>query len=118
VSATTFTDAADVVPLSLPRSTASSKVKDRDRAMIDPLRSLGIEKGKPFNPDVNTRLRSKPGIREAKAWLEAKYDAGLPGRPPPDARVIGNREATAYQARRSVAKLDDQQRDGGCLRHW
>jgi hypothetical protein len=32
--------------------------------------------------------------------------------------VIGNREATAYQARRSVAKLDDQQRDGGRLRHW
>jgi hypothetical protein len=86
--------------------------------MIHPLRSLGIEKGKPFNPDVNTKAALEAGIREAKAWLEAKYDAGLPGRPPLDARVIGNREATAYQARRSVAKLDDQQRDGGRLRHW
>jgi hypothetical protein len=28
---------------------------------------------------------------------------------------VNELEATAYQARRSVAKLDDQQRDGRCL---
>ena len=46
--------------------------------MIDPLRSLGIEKGKTFNPDAGTRDAIETGVKEAKAWLEAKYDAGLP----------------------------------------
>ena len=27
----------------------------RDRAMIDQLKSIGIEKGKPFNPDADTQ---------------------------------------------------------------
>src|SRR5215471_4207447 len=51
---------------------------DRDRAMIDPLRSLGIEKGKPFHPDDATNATLASAAREAGAWLEAKYDAGLP----------------------------------------
>jgi hypothetical protein len=51
---------------------------DRDRAMIDPLKSLGIEKGKPFNPDDTTKAALGSAAREAGAWLEAKYDAGLP----------------------------------------
>ena len=46
--------------------------------MIDVLRSLGIEKGKPFNPDANTKAALEAGIREARAWLEARYDAGFP----------------------------------------
>jgi len=50
----------------------------RDRAMIDPLRSLGIEKGKPFNPPDATKALMNSAVREAGAWLEAKYDAGLP----------------------------------------
>jgi hypothetical protein len=50
----------------------------RDRAMIDPLRSIGIEKGKPFNPDAQTKELLEAGAREAHAWLEAKYDASLP----------------------------------------
>jgi len=52
--------------------------RDRDRAMIDMLRSIGIEKGKPFNPDAKTKSALKAGVLEAQAWLEAKYDAGLP----------------------------------------
>lgn len=51
---------------------------DRDRVMIDPLKSLGIEKGKPFKPDAPTRALLDQGAREAQAYLEAKYDAGLP----------------------------------------
>jgi hypothetical protein len=51
---------------------------DRDRAMIDQLRLIGIEKGKPFNPDENTKKALVAGIRDARDWLAARYDAGLP----------------------------------------
>lgn len=51
---------------------------DRDRAMIDPLRTLGIEKGKNFAPDETTKQSLNAGIGEAHAYLEAKYDAGQP----------------------------------------
>ena len=51
---------------------------ERDRAMIDLLRTLGIEKGKPFAPDEPTKKALAEGIEEAHAWLAAKYDAGLP----------------------------------------
>jgi len=88
-STTTFTDAADIVFdstircdvsffASLDRIVQSEPWLDRDRAMIDVLRSLGIEKGKPFNPDAKTKAALENGIREAHAWLEAKYHAGLP----------------------------------------
>src|SRR6478609_6981100 len=64
--ATTYLDAADVVfdatiPYdarffeSLARMVESQPWLERDRAMIDTLRTLGIEKGKPFNPDAATR---------------------------------------------------------------
>ena len=85
----TFTDAANVVFdstirydasffVSLDRIVQSEPWLPRDRAMIDPLRSLGIEKGKPFNPGATTKAALDTGAREAKAWLEARYDAGLP----------------------------------------
>ena len=50
----------------------------RDRVMIDQLKSLGIEKGKPFAPSAATKQALTTGIREAQMLLEAKYDAGLP----------------------------------------
>jgi hypothetical protein len=46
----------------------------RDKAMIDQLRSIGIEKGKPFDPDAKTRDALNAGIREAHAWLENYYE--------------------------------------------
>ncbi|HET9688753.1 MAG TPA: DUF1254 domain-containing protein [Pseudolabrys sp.] len=49
----------------------------RDRAMIDQLRTLGIEKGKPFAPSDATKQALAAGIREARASLAARYDAGL-----------------------------------------
>jgi len=51
---------------------------DRDRIMIDQLRTIGIEKGKPFAPDEATRAALEAAVREAKAWLAARYDAGFP----------------------------------------
>jgi hypothetical protein len=50
----------------------------RDRAMIDQLRSIGIEKGNPFNPDAKTQSLLDAGVKEAQAWLEQKYDLGFP----------------------------------------
>lgn len=51
---------------------------DRDRAMIDSLKSIGIEKGKPFVPSEQMKARLASAAKEAGAWLEARYDAGLP----------------------------------------
>jgi hypothetical protein len=50
----------------------------RDRAMIDQLRTIGIEKGKPFAPDDATKEALEAGVEEAKALLAARYDAGFP----------------------------------------
>ncbi|BCP52738.1 hypothetical protein K32_13550 [Kaistia sp. 32K] len=50
----------------------------RDRAMIDPLRTLGIEKGKSYAPNAATRAALLAGAHEAQAWLSAQYDAGFP----------------------------------------
>jgi hypothetical protein len=47
----------------------------RDRAMIDRLKSIGIEKGKPFNPDAKTQEILKSAVLEAHAWLDKKYEA-------------------------------------------
>ncbi|MGC1447133.1 MAG: DUF1254 domain-containing protein [Xanthobacteraceae bacterium] len=51
---------------------------DRDRVMIDQLKSLGIEKGKPFQPDEAAKALLTSAALDAHAWLEAKYDAGMP----------------------------------------
>jgi hypothetical protein len=51
---------------------------DRDRVMIDQLKSLGIERGKPFAPSAATKQALATGIREAQTLLAARYDAGLP----------------------------------------
>ncbi len=85
---TVFTDARDVLFdstirydvsffQSLDRIVQSEPWLARDRAMIDQLRSLGIEKGKPFRPEATTTEALAVGIEEAREWLELKYDAGL-----------------------------------------
>ena len=49
---------------------------DRDRVMIDMLRTVGIEKGKPFRPDAETRALLGAAAVEAKALLAADYEHG------------------------------------------
>jgi hypothetical protein len=51
---------------------------ERDRLMIDHLRTLGIEKDKPFSPDAGMKKSLEAGVQEAHAALAARYDAGLP----------------------------------------
>jgi hypothetical protein len=46
----------------------------RDKAKIDTLKSIGIEKGKPFMPDASTQSLLGEAAKEAHAWLEAKYE--------------------------------------------
>jgi len=47
---------------------------DRDRVMIDQLRTIGIEKGKPFKPDEKTKQVLNDAVREAHAWLDDHYE--------------------------------------------
>jgi hypothetical protein len=42
--------------------------------MIDPLKSIGIEKGKTFSPDVKTQDTLNDAMREAHAWLVDRYE--------------------------------------------
>jgi hypothetical protein len=83
--ATTFVDAIDVVydstiPYdlrffqSLDRVVQREPWLPRDRLMIDMLKSIGIEKGKPFNPDAKTEAALNAAAREAHAFLEGRYE--------------------------------------------
>jgi hypothetical protein len=47
---------------------------ERDKAMIDPLKTVGIERGKPFAPDARTQRVLGDAVREARAWFESRYD--------------------------------------------
>jgi hypothetical protein len=47
---------------------------ERDKAMIDQLKSIGIEKGKPFKPDTATQKILIDAAREAHSWLDLKYE--------------------------------------------
>jgi len=46
----------------------------RDKAMIDQLKSIGIEKGKPFNPDAKMQAALRDAVGEAHAWLANTYE--------------------------------------------
>jgi hypothetical protein len=48
---------------------------ERDRAMIDVLRSVGIAKGEEFTPDGATRKLLADATSEARAWLARSYEA-------------------------------------------
>ena len=86
---TTFTDAGGVLFdatlrydesffLALNEIVQSEPWLARDNAMIDQLTSLGIIKGKPFEPSGQLQSLLSGAARLAQATLEAKYDAGLP----------------------------------------
>ena len=51
---------------------------ERDKAMIDPLKTIGIERGKPFNPDAKSRQILNDAILETKALLEDQYERCQP----------------------------------------
>ena len=87
--ATVFTDVKDVdydstirydtsFFQSLDRIVQSEPWIQRDRAMIDQLKSLGIEKGKAFNPSEETKTSLAAGVRDAHELLEARYAEGMP----------------------------------------
>ena len=86
---TNFTDAYDVlfdstIPYdakfyrSLDRVVQNEPWLDRDRVMIDQLRSIGIEKGKAFDPDQKTVALLDQAASEGHAILAQIYDAGFP----------------------------------------
>ncbi|OQP38635.1 hypothetical protein A4H97_18095 [Niastella yeongjuensis] len=47
---------------------------DRDKAMIDILKTIGIEKGKAFIPDNRTQEILNAAIAEAHIWLDMQYE--------------------------------------------
>lgn len=86
--ATKFTDVKDVVIdstikydasffTSLDRIVQGQPWLERDRVMINQLRTLGIEKGKPFTPDARMTARLDSAAKEAHVWLDAQYDASF-----------------------------------------
>jgi hypothetical protein len=85
---TTFVDAVDLVYdstitydlrffESLNRVVQVEPWLERDKAMIDTLKSIGIEKGKPFDPDARTQEILNDAAREAHAWLVDRYEASF-----------------------------------------
>lgn len=81
---TAYLDASDVVfdstiPYdlsffkSLHRMVNAEPWLERDKAMIDPLRTIGIERGSPFAPGAEAQAILGEAILEAKAWLELNY---------------------------------------------
>jgi hypothetical protein len=81
---TVFLDASDVlfdsaIPYdirffeSLNRIVQAEPWLERDRAMIDPLKTIGIERGKPFDPDERTRRVLNDAMLEAKGVLEQRW---------------------------------------------
>ncbi len=50
---------------------------ERDAVMIDLLKTIGIEKGKPFGPDQSTRAILDEAIAEAHAWLDTRYESAF-----------------------------------------
>jgi hypothetical protein len=88
---TTFVDAIDLVydatiPYdwrffqSLDHVVQQEPWLERDKAMIDQLKSMGVEKGKPFNPDQNTQTILNEAAGEAHTLLESRYESLFAGR--------------------------------------
>jgi len=84
--ATTFVDVVDDVYdstikydvrffESLDRIVQAEPWLERDKAMIDQLRSIGIEKGRPFDPDATAKDALAEAARAAHEWLVAEYEA-------------------------------------------
>lgn len=85
---TTFVDAADrlfdaSIPYDIRFFRALDQIVqqepwiDRDRGFIDMLRTVGIERGKPFDPDTATQAVLGEAIEEAHLWIDDRYQALL-----------------------------------------
>ena len=110
--ATTFVDVVDVVYdstitydlrffESLNRIVQAEPWLERDKAMIDQLKSIGIEKGKPFDPTQKVQGVLNNAAGEAQAWLVARYEAFLSAFPFYDGghwALPGSRELLEGQA--------------------
>jgi hypothetical protein len=84
--ATAYLDASEVVfdstiPYdmrffeSLNRMVQAEPWLERDKAMIDPLKTIGIERGKPFDPDTTTQQVLLEALQVAKLYLESIYES-------------------------------------------
>jgi hypothetical protein len=123
--ATTFIDAVGIVYDStipydlrffqaLDRFVQREPWLERDKAMIDQLKSIGIEKGRPFEPDAKSQALLGEAAREAHAWLDIRYEALFS--PPyyqgsrwavPASRDVLEGQATSY-AKPDVYPVDDR----------
>lgn len=85
---TKFTDAKDVIYdstlrfdigffQSLNRIVQSEPWQTRDKVMIDQLRTIGIEQGKPFTPDAALTAILNSAAAEARDVIDRRYDAGF-----------------------------------------
>jgi hypothetical protein len=84
--ATTFVDATDIlydstIPYNirffeaLDRFVQREPWLERDKAMIDSLKSVGIEQDKPFKPSTEARRILERAALEARAILDSRYEA-------------------------------------------
>ncbi|KQW70425.1 hypothetical protein ASE17_16150 [Phenylobacterium sp. Root77] len=94
----------------LARMVESQPWIERDRMAINMLRSIGIEKGKPFAPDAATREILIAAAQEAKLFFDQGYEAFAPyydGRRwflPSDAEL--HEVLTENYARREIYPID------------
>lgn len=64
---------------SLDRMVRAEPWLERDRAMIDPLKALGIARGgEPFAPDARTKAILDDAALEARAWIDTLYGSTPP----------------------------------------
>ena len=62
---------------SLDRMVQSEPWLLRDKAMIDPLKTIGIEKGEVFAPDTEMAAVLSSALMEARAFIDANYRAAF-----------------------------------------
>ncbi len=48
---------------------------ERDRVMIDILKTIGIEKGKPFAPDANAEKALLAAVNDGHQWINEQYES-------------------------------------------
>jgi len=53
--------------------------RERDKVMLGALKTLGIEKGKPFSPDVTTRKAMRQAAIDAYYYMQQSFLKALPG---------------------------------------